>query len=734
MNNNKFSNNKYNINNKIIPLFNVPLTMKKRFELNSNTNLELNKKTESKEANLINSQEEGGSFGQIANININRSTQKNLNKTINSITTVLNKYTYKLSAYFIEQLTNLSISSKTSVSKALINNTLYVQNIKAIEIIKDNYNYKLNNEYKNFVYLTKIHLPKILYTNSLFKLGIFLPLYFLKPQILLKKYKKYFVANELPSPSTNFSSFSSLAGKEVGVNKKMKNKLSCAAASGNKKKSSFTSVNKKAKGKYGLIKNLSKINTPFLKNLVKNFFSWTKLSGNIQEKASVSNPAFLRAIVLQGKSKTAVSPFSERNVFNSPAALGGKKKQLNLKKTSSLGQKELLLYWQSTEVKKILTNIITKGDLLLLELNSIIKKKELKQMASYGRMGASENIFNNKENNCNNVEKTTASPSYFADSSFSCFPFGVNNNNPVVNQYLKSMSVYNMKKKGILIYFNNLVDYKFVEGSLGYINKLIFKIQNLLQASFKSMYCLISKPLFIITPDKITIKIFYFLLLPNFLKYKKFLNSSSYGKATYNKWNKNSKNMKQKKKQINKFRKLKKNIKINLIKLSNVGLTKVFYNKFKILSLILSKLFKKPVEFDLTRLHYPYNDSTILVNLLGIMINKIKLRIIIRRLFEKAVIKNLSRGSVKNKISSSSYAVNAEEKNIVNIPAFLSGIKIKVGGRLLTQSVIPRKSVKITQRGATQRGKINFLDVARYTRKNKRGAFSITIKSGQNIF
>lgn len=697
MNNNKFSssNNKYNIINKIIPLFNVPITMKKRFELN--------KKTESK-------------------ININKNTKKSLNQAITTMTKNLNKYTYKLSTYLISLINKLNINNNTLINKGLINNTLYVQNIKAIEIIKENYNYKINNNYKNFIYLTKIHLPKILYINSLFKLGIFVQLSNLKTKKILtsfyfsslgkrkkvglKKNKKFFILNDLPLNTSILKSFiSPSSGPISSLNKPFPKDL---------KEEKYKKAKSVSPVFYIYKKIFSRKSNPFLNNLIKNLFSWTKLSINLPEKANVSNPNSLIKI-----GKADLKTKKTVNIFN---------KQLKLKKkTFLLKQNELLTYWQSKEIKNLLTNIITKGDLLLLELNSIIKQKELKQVA---RVAASASTINNNNNNkiiYKDVEKNTATVSFFPNSY---------NNTPVINQYLKSMSVYNMKKKGILIYFNNLVDYKFIKGSLGYINKLIFKIQKLLQASFKSMYCLISKPLFIITPNKITIKIFYFLLLPNFLKYKKLLNSSSYGITKYKKWKKNTKKFKQKKKQINKFRKLKKNIQINLIKLSNVGLTKVFYNKFKFLSLILSKLFKKPVEFDLTRLHYPYNDSTILVNLLGIMINKIKLRIIIRRLFEKAVIKNLSRGSVKNKISSS-YALenlNADKKNTINIPAFLSGIKIKVGGRLLTQSVIPRKSVKITQRGATQRGKINFLDVARYTRKNKRGAFSITIKSGQNIF
>ena len=102
------------------------------------------------------------------------------------------------------------------------------------------------------------------------------------------------------------------------------------------------------------------------------------------------------------------------------------------------------------------------------------------------------------------------------------------------------------------------------------------------------------------------------------------------------------------------------------------------------------------------------------------MINKIKLRIIIRKLFEKAVIKNLNK-------------INSNYKNNC-IPAFLSGITIKVAGRLLTHKVVPRQTIKITRRGALAKGKINFSDVARFTNKNKRGAFSVTILSGQNYF
>jgi Mitochondrial ribosomal protein (VAR1) len=288
-------------------------------------------------------------------------------------------------------------------------------------------------------------------------------------------------------------------------------------------------------------------------------------------------------------------------------------------------------------------------------------------------------------------------------------------NKPIINKYLKAISNYNIIKKGIFISYSNIIGFNFKSER----NKLIQNIYILLARSFKAMYCLISKPVFVMTPDKIIIQLFYFLFLPNILKIKK-IQLNKYGKRkkiSQILWFKKKNKFR---KQYRKFRKIKFNVRQKLRKLSNVVITKVFKNKFKILSNILSRFFKKPVHFELIRLHYPYHDSNILVNLLGIMINKIKLRIIFRKLFEKAVIKSLD--------------LVTGQTNYEILPAFLSGINIKVAGRLLTHRVIPRKTVKTIRRGATAPGKINFSDVARFTNKNKRGSFSITVSSGQNFF
>src|ERR1700759_183754 len=290
-------------------------------------------------------------------------------------------------------------------------------------------------------------------------------------------------------------------------------------------------------------------------------------------------------------------------------------------------------------------------------------------------------------------------------------------NSPIIFEYLKAISKFNIINKGISINYYNIIGFKFYSG-----NKLLFKgIYNLLYDSFKSMFCLISKPVFVITPNKIIIQLFYYLFIPNILKTKniyKFGDKRRNNLRIYLTWKKRRNKIK---KLYRKFRKININNRIKLRKLYLYNITQIFPNKFKYLCEILNYLIKKPVELDLTRLHYPCNDSNILANFLAIMINKIKLRIVIKKIISNAILKNKKFSSTKtNKL------------NI--IPAFLSGINIKVAGRLLNNRIVPRKTVKTIRRGAVAKGKINYLDVARYTNKNKRGAYSITVSSGQNYF
>nr|YP_004376400.1 ribosomal protein S3 [Moniliophthora roreri]ADO51583.1 ribosomal protein S3 [Moniliophthora roreri] len=300
--------------------------------------------------------------------------------------------------------------------------------------------------------------------------------------------------------------------------------------------------------------------------------------------------------------------------------------------------------------------------------------------------------------------------------------FNNNINQPVINQYLKSMSSYNMITNGTIMYFSNIIGYNFYNNNLRPEAQNIYK---LLYSSFRSMNCLISKPIFVIKSNKIIIQLFYYLLGPkqfkgkkyNFIKWSSSLNNALKNYVWFNKkWDYHFTLKKRVRKRLRK-----------IYIINKIGLSKSYPLKLKKLSEVLNNFFKKPVELELIRLHYPYNDSNILARLLAFMINKIKFRRITRKLIKNSVVKTIKKYDNK-KIKASS----ASGSNI--LPAFLTGLTIKVAGRLLTYKAVPRRTVKMIDKGCSSIGKINYTDLSRYTNKNKRGAFTILVKSSQNFF
>jgi len=239
-------------------------------------------------------------------------------------------------------------------------------------------------------------------------------------------------------------------------------------------------------------------------------------------------------------------------------------------------------------------------------------------------------------------------------------------------EYVKSLTIFDSNNVNSLS--NN---YKFFINN----NRIPKNIYYFLEYSFLSLFYLISKPFFEITPDKVIIHLFCFQFKP-----KKKIN---------------------KKKNFKKLIYLKDNISMLTRKINRI--------KLEIISRILRKFFKKSIELEIVRLHYPFYNTNIFVNILGKMINNIKLRKILRLFFKNAKIIN------PTKLIS---------KKISKIPSFISGVKIRVAGRLLTQKIIPRKTVKTISKGSLARSKVIYLEKARFTNKNKRGAFSITVTTG----
>ena len=68
------------------------------------------------------------------------------------------------------------------------------------------------------------------------------------------------------------------------------------------------------------------------------------------------------------------------------------------------------------------------------------------------------------------------------------------------------------------------------------------------------------------------------------------------------------------------------------------------------------------------------------------------------------------------------------------LPSFTTGIKIKFAGRLTRGRMIPKRTVKLAQEGALARSKANFVTTSRFTKKNKRGIFSVTVSVGHAFF
>lgn len=147
----------------------------------------------------------------------------------------------------------------------------------------------------------------------------------------------------------------------------------------------------------------------------------------------------------------------------------------------------------------------------------------------------------------------------------------------------------------------------------------------------------------------------------------------------------------------------------------------------KLISL-LSKLLNLKVELELNNIKYPYHDSTILSKLIAFNTNKKRFNSIMNLIFKKASIitKTLR-----------TYKENEEFYNVVSgpndlkihksIPAVLTGLKVKISGRLITQRVIPKRTISKAEKGGFKKTKKSLVDYAIYTNKNKRGSYSIKV-------
>lgn len=131
---------------------------------------------------------------------------------------------------------------------------------------------------------------------------------------------------------------------------------------------------------------------------------------------------------------------------------------------------------------------------------------------------------------------------------------------------------------------------------------------------------------------------------------------------------------------------------------------------------VLSKLFKQPVELRFVRLHYPYLDSYILAQYIAINTSKYNFTRIQRAIF----------GALQFPV------LKASELEDTTLPSYITGMKIRISGRLTTQRSVPRQTVQTAQVGSFSSSHIpsnksGIISSASFSTKNQKGAFTVKV-------
>jgi Mitochondrial ribosomal protein (VAR1) len=273
--------------------------------------------------------------------------------------------------------------------------------------------------------------------------------------------------------------------------------------------------------------------------------------------------------------------------------------------------------------------------------------------------------------------------------------------------------------------------YHYNKSSYHKTSKLLSNLINILNHFFGTFYGIISRPVFLFTQKKLVIFINYYI--PNV--YSKLFNRHIW---KYNRYPSKS--------------------------------AKGFNLELKKLIRVLAKFLNLKVEVQLNQLVYPYHDSTILSKLIALSSNKRRFRTIMSIIIQKALIitdpkktfsnqqwnkwgggtapeavnhtqivvpATLPEAQILPEIISEHYNKLSIDGNIVyihkTVPTVLTGLKVRISGRLSTERVIPKKTILSKEIGGFKRNKSNLVDYAVYTNKNKRGSYSVKVWTTSRI-
>lgn len=247
-------------------------------------------------------------------------------------------------------------------------------------------------------------------------------------------------------------------------------------------------------------------------------------------------------------------------------------------------------------------------------------------------------------------------------------------------------------------------------------NEIVWKnrVTLILKSYFSMLFCLIGKPVFIISPNKVKIHLFY---------YRPRLSSRRLGqlyRSFWYKWyNVASPDKRRSPKALN----------------SENGRKLILLNsRFKYLAGLLSSLLKTNVELELVRLKYPHHDSEILAQLIAINGEMTTYSRIKKTLFTRTTI--ITKINQLRERSARFHAWFKQPTILddkIRIATKLTGIRIRIAGRLALQRVVPKQTVKTAYKGGISKSIHILVSSSTHTSKNKRGAFTVKVWLGHGI-
>jgi hypothetical protein len=144
---------------------------------------------------------------------------------------------------------------------------------------------------------------------------------------------------------------------------------------------------------------------------------------------------------------------------------------------------------------------------------------------------------------------------------------------------------------------------------------------------------------------------------------------------------------------------------------------------------LLSDLFRVPVQVEAVRLHHPHLDAHVLARYISMNSAHITFSKILEQLWATNVISQPVPTEEENK----GLLVLPPTGGGVVVPTYLTGVKVKLSGRLDNERSTPRQSVQEAQVGTFSSKAVHHTDRASYTSKNNKGSFTVKVWLAQSL-